>query len=80
MSDEPVVTRVATPEDPASSRMGESFYRFWPRTVSGSLRSSWELEAEHLARDGHRRLSPHNDLLNAWAMTVALLWKVFAAH
>src|SRR3954469_17753152 len=44
--------RVATPEDPASSRMGESFYRFWPRTVSGSLKSSWELEAERLQRQG----------------------------
>jgi alkane 1-monooxygenase len=67
--------RVATPEDPASSRMGESFYRFWPRTVSGSLRSSWELEAERLQRDDVRWLSPRNDILNAWAMTVV----VFAA-
>jgi alkane 1-monooxygenase len=64
--------RVATPEDPASSRMGESFYRFWPRTVAGSLRSSWELEAERLERDGTRWLSPRNDILNAWAMTVVL--------
>ena len=30
--------RVATPEDPASSRLGESYWRFWPRTVWGSLR------------------------------------------
>ena len=29
--------RVATPEDPASSRLGENFYQFWPRTVIGSL-------------------------------------------
>ena len=28
--------RVATPDDPASSRLGESFWRFWPRTVVGS--------------------------------------------
>jgi alkane 1-monooxygenase len=62
--------RVATPEDPASSRMGESFYRFWPRTVAGSLRSSWELEAQRLERDEVRWLSPRNDILNAWAMTV----------
>jgi alkane 1-monooxygenase len=64
--------RVATPEDPASSRMGESFYRFWPRTVAGSLRSSWELEGERLHRDGVRLLSPRNDILNAWAMTIVL--------
>jgi alkane 1-monooxygenase len=64
--------RVATPEDPASSRMGESFYRFWPRTVKGSLVSSWELERERLQRLNARTLSPKNDILNAWAMTVAL--------
>lgn len=64
--------RVATPEDPASSRMGESFYRFWPRTVSGSLRSSWELETERLERDEIPFWSPRNDILNAWAMTVLL--------
>ena len=32
--------RVATPEDPASALLGESFYRFWPRTVVGSVRSA----------------------------------------
>ena len=64
--------RVATPEDPASSRMGESFYRFWPRTVAGSLRSSWELEAERLERDEIRWFSPRNDIINAWAMTLVL--------
>ena len=45
--------RVATPEDPASSRIGESFYEFLPRTVIGSLRSALEIEREHLERDGH---------------------------
>ena len=64
--------RVATPEDPASSRVAESFYRFWPRTVSGSLRSSWELERERLARMQKGPWTLHNDVLNAWAMTLAL--------
>ena len=36
--------RVATPEDPASARLGENFYQFWPRTVGGSLKSAWRLE------------------------------------
>ncbi len=42
--------RVATPEDPASARLGESFYAFLPRTVLGSLRSAWELERVRLRR------------------------------
>jgi alkane 1-monooxygenase len=64
--------RVATPEDPASSRLGESFWEFLPRTVSGSLRSSIELERVRLDRSGKGFWTIHNDVLNAWAMTVAL--------
>jgi alkane 1-monooxygenase len=64
--------RVATPEDPASSRLGESFYAFWPRTVLGSLRSSWELERVRLGRMQRSPWTIRNDILNAWAMTVAL--------
>ena len=64
--------RVATPEDPASSRLGESFWSFLPRTVIGSLRSSWGLERARLARGGHSTWTPRNDILGAWAMTVAL--------
>jgi alkane 1-monooxygenase len=64
--------RVATPEDPASARMGESFYAFWPRTVAGSLRSAWELERERLARMGRGPWTIRNDALSAWAMTLAL--------
>src|SRR6476469_5649520 len=47
--------RVATPEAPASSRAGESFYRFWPRTVGGSLRSAWNLERKRIARRKQHR-------------------------
>lgn len=64
--------RVATPEDPASSRLGESFWAFLPRTVKGSLTSSWELEGVRLDRLGKRHLSLHNDIVNAWLMTVVL--------
>lgn len=64
--------RVATPEDPASSRMGESFYEFLPRTVVGSLRSALEIEREHLERDGHRFWSARNDIFNAWMMSIVL--------
>ncbi len=71
--------RVATPEDPASSRLGESFYRFLPRTVAGSLKSSWELESERLQRTGKRVFTPQNDVLNAWAMSVVLFGGLTAA-
>ncbi|MFB8760600.1 alkane 1-monooxygenase [Streptomyces nigra] len=64
--------RVATPEDPASSRMGESFWRFLPRAVAGSARSAWHLERRRLERRGRPVVSRHNDVLTAWALTAAL--------
>jgi alkane 1-monooxygenase len=64
--------KVATPEDPASSRLGESFWAFLPRTVIGSLRSAWGIEAARLDRLEKRHFSRHNDVLTAWAMTVVL--------
>jgi alkane 1-monooxygenase len=64
--------RVATPEDPASSRLGESFWAFLPRTVSGSLRSAWGIEAARLDRLGKSHWGLRNDIVGAWAMTVVL--------
>jgi alkane 1-monooxygenase len=64
--------RVATPEDPASSRLGESFWAFLPRTVAGSLRSAWKIESARLDRLGASHWTLRNDILGAWAMTVAL--------
>ncbi len=70
--------RVATPEDPASARLGESFWEFLPRTVTGSLRSAWHLERQRLARVGKPVLSLHNDILNAWAMSAVLFGALIA--
>ncbi|SDS82622.1 alkane 1-monooxygenase [Nocardioides scoriae] len=70
--------RVATPEDPASSRFGESFYAFWPRTVVGSLRSAWRLEKRRYARKDLHPFRLGNDVLNAWVMS-AVLWGAMVA-
>jgi len=64
--------RVATPEDPASSRLGESFWAFLPRSVIGSARSAWGLESKRLTAQGKRVWSLDNDVLTAWALTVLL--------
>jgi alkane 1-monooxygenase len=64
--------RVATPEDPASARLGEGFWEFLPRTVLGSLRSAWGLERARLARLGKRPWTLRNDILGAWSMSVVL--------
>ncbi|MGQ0530779.1 MAG: fatty acid desaturase [Panacagrimonas sp.] len=63
---------VATPEDPASSRMGETFWQFLPRTVIGTFRSAWNIEKNRLERSGKSVWSMENENLQSWAMTVLL--------
>ncbi|RQR64175.1 alkane 1-monooxygenase [Burkholderia sp. Bp9126] len=64
--------RVATAEDPASARYGESFWAFLPRTVIGSIRSAWNLETARVARLGKSPWTWRNEVLHAWAMTVVV--------
>ncbi len=65
---------VATPEDPATARNGESFYRFWVRTVVDSYRHAWQLERESLERKGVYPMGLNNRMI--W---FTLLPVVFAA-
>ena len=72
--------RAATPEDPASSKMGETFYEFWPRTVFGGLKSAVEIEKNRLKRKGLSFFSPQNELFQGWAMSAgfhATMLKLF---
>src|SRR5262249_25242647 len=64
--------RVATPEDPASSRLGESLYAFIPRSVVGGLRSACRIEGARFSRIGRSRWSLRNDIINAWLMSLVL--------
>ncbi|MDG3009528.1 alkane 1-monooxygenase [Rhodococcus sp. D2-41] len=70
--------RVATPEDPASARYGESYWFFLPRSVIGSLRSAWRIESGRLRRRGQRIIGRHNNILNAWALSVVLFTVLIA--
>jgi alkane 1-monooxygenase len=70
--------RVATPEDPASSKVGENFYQFWVRTVTGSLKSAWNIEKRRYARKKQHPFRIGNDVLNAWLMSL-VLWGALVA-
>lgn len=59
-------SRVATEEDPASARYGESVYAFLPRCIGGSFTHAWRLERERLAKSGHR----------PWHWSNPMLWSV----
>ena len=54
---------VATPRDPATSRYGENVYAFWVRSVVGSWRSAWQLEAKRVAGTVLRNRILHFGLL-----------------
>jgi len=75
---------VATPEDPASARIGESFWAFLPRSMIAGAASAWRIEKARLGRGGYGAWTWRNDNLQAWAMTVAFfaavtLWLGWAA-
>lgn len=65
--------RVSTPEDPASSRMGESFWKFLPRTVIGGFKSAVEIETKRLERKGKGFWCLENKLLQGWAITAGFV-------
>ena len=69
---------VATAEDCASSRMGESIYRFVWREMPGAFVRAWRLEADRLRLRGLPVLSWHNDIVLAGTLTLAL-WAALAA-
>ena len=56
--------RVATPDDPATSRKGESFYAFWWRSVTDGFKSAWHLESERLKKKG----------LKVWSLQNQMIW------
>jgi alkane 1-monooxygenase len=63
---------VATPADPASSRMGESIYRFVLREMPGAFHRAWTLESDRLRREGGSVWSVRNDILQAAVVSIAL--------
>ncbi len=63
---------VATPEDPASSRMGENIYRFALREIPGAFKRGWALEKERLERLGKSQWSLENEALQSYAFGAAL--------
>jgi len=66
-------TWVATPEDPASARMGENFYAFMVRELSGTFKRGTSYEKARLEKQGRSFWSFHNDVLQVYAVTLSLI-------
>jgi len=71
--------RVGTPDDPATARFGESFRRFYLRTVPAQFRSAWRLECRRLGDEQmsafDRRMWRHrvlHGLVVEWGLALAI--------
>lgn len=65
--------RAATPQDPATSRYGESVYAFIPRTIFGAFQSAWQLESNRRIKRGKPVWSLDNQLIKDGVIQVAIL-------
>lgn len=63
---------VATDQDPASARLGETVFGFWLRSISGGYRNAWRLEKERLTQAGLPVFSLSNLMLRYTLMEA--LW------
>jgi len=63
---------VATPEDTASARYGESIYQFSRREIPGGLKRAWRLESTRLQRRGSEPWSWRNEILQSYAISLVL--------
>ena len=63
---------VATPDDPASSRLGESIYAFTLREIPGTFKRGWELEKSRLHKQCKSTWSGDNDILQSYALSAVL--------
>ena len=64
--------QVATPQDCASSRMGESIWRFVWREMPGSAVRAWRLESQRLRDQGLAVWGLQNQILQGLVITFAL--------
>ncbi len=63
---------VATPDDSATSMMGESFYAFVRHELPGGIQRAWKIEKTRLARSGKSAFSLENEVLVNSLITIAL--------
>lgn len=59
---------VGTPRDPVTAKYNESFFRFFPRVLIGSLKSAFRAEKEMLARKDLPWTDAQNPFLRYWML------------
>lgn len=62
---------VATPQDTATARMGQSYYDFVLTELPGGFRRAWGLEAKRLAKKGKSAFSLWNEVFTSALLSIA---------
>lgn len=70
--------RVATEDDPATSRYGELLYTFWFRSMVMGYISAWQIEGKRLQRKGLSWMSWDNEMLRFQVIQLGFVLTVFA--
>ncbi|WP_207842044.1 alkane 1-monooxygenase [Williamsia soli] len=70
--------KVATAQDPASARLGESLWRFYPRALVGGFVSGVRLESARLHRRGLRFWHWRNNIAQSWAASLVIVIVIVA--
>ena len=68
---------LATPRDPGTARLNQSFYGFLPRALIGGVRTAWAFEMVRLHRNNKRPMSIANRMIRipaVQAMMYGALW------
>ncbi len=68
---------VATFDDPASARFGESIYKFLPRTIIGTYISAWKIEVSRLQKKNEKFFSTKNEMLLFQFITILFLFIIY---
>lgn len=69
--------RVATPEDPASARLGETLYGFYARSIFFSYLSAWRIAARDQRKKNRKVMGFSNEMLQMQLIQIFLLFTIF---
>jgi alkane 1-monooxygenase len=69
---------VSTPGDNASSKKGQSFYRFYLKSMFGGVHSAWKIEAKRLSKLGLSKFHYKNEMLIYAVITLGFICLLFA--
>jgi alkane 1-monooxygenase len=71
--------RVATAEDPASARLGENIFFFYPRTIIFSYIGAWEIANKEVKRKVGTVLSWKNEMIQFTIIQICFLGLIYAS-